>query len=296
MTMPRLLGAADRLAHFAMTARRFESRFVDAGTDGVRVHVYDGRGNGSLPPVVLVHGLSAAGSSFARVAEHLIPHVKRVVIPELVGHGRSEHPGKPISPDLLLAAMTASLDALIDEDEPAILYGNSLGGAVALTYAVRRPERVRGLVLVSPAGARLLEDEWKQVRETFDVKDRRSARRFLERIYHRPPWFLALVAHEFPDIVKRRAVRELLESATPEHGAAIEEVAALPMPILLLWGRSDRLFPPAALAWFRNHLPRHAVVEEPIAFGHAPQIEQPELVADRIVRFARTSFAHSSNM
>ena len=282
--MPRFLGAADRLAHFAMTARRFESRFVDAG--GARVHVYDGRGQGTLPPVVLVHGLSAAGPSFARVATHLLPHVRRVVVPELVGHGRSDHPGtKRISPDFLLDAMTASLDAVVDE--PAIIYGNSLGGAVALTYAARRPECVRGLVLVSPAGARLLEDEWKQVRETFDVRDRRSAQRFLERIYHRPPWFLALVAHEFPDIVQRRAVRELLESATPEHGAEVDEVAALPMPILLLWGRSDRLFPPAALAWFREHLPPHAVVEEPAAFGHAPQIEHPERVADRIVRFAR---------
>jgi pimeloyl-ACP methyl ester carboxylesterase len=181
--------------------------------------------------------------------------------------------------------MTASLDAIIDE--PVILYGNSLGGAVALTYAIRRPERVQGLVLVSPAGARLLEDEWKQVRETFDVKDRRSAQRFLERIYHRPPWFLALVAHEFPDLVQRRAVRDLLEAATPEHGAQGAELAALPMPILLLWGRSDRLFPPAALAWFRRHLPPHAVVEEPATFGHAPQIEHPELVAERILRFAR---------
>lgn len=46
--------------------------------------------------------------------------------------------------------MTEALDALLPE--PAIVCGNSLGGAVALHYALARPEKVLGLVLLSPAG------------------------------------------------------------------------------------------------------------------------------------------------
>lgn len=200
--------------------------------------------------------------------------------------GRSAHPSDArLTPDLLLDAMTISLDAVVDE--PAIVCGNSLGGAVALAFASRRPERVRALALVSPAGARLPEEEWRGLTAAFDIEDRRTARRFLERVYHRPPWFLALIAHEFPDVLRARAVRDILETATQEHAAKIDELGSLRMPVLLLWGRSDRLLPAGALAYFKRHLPAHAVVEEPECFGHAPQLEQPTRVADRLLRFAR---------
>ena len=282
--MIRILPALDRLAHSAMKARGLETRFVEAGP--VHIHVYEGRGHGDLPPTVLIHGLGASGVSYARVVSRLVPHVKRVLVPELPGHGRSVHPGDvSLTPDLLLDAMTTALESAVVE--PSIVIGNSLGGAVALDFAVRHPDRVRGLVLVSPAGARLPEDEWKELAASFDLKDRTTARAFLDRIYHRPPWFIALVAHEFPDVMRRRAVRELLASATHEDSANIEDLGALRMPVLLLWGRSDRLLPATALAYFKQHLPAHTVVEEPEAFGHSPQLEDPVRFADRILRFAR---------
>ncbi|MBP6832619.1 MAG: alpha/beta hydrolase, partial [Deltaproteobacteria bacterium] len=107
------------------------------------------------------------------------------------------------------------------------------------------------------------------------------------RVYHRPPWFLALFAHEFPDVLKKPAVRQILASVTPEHSPTPDQLALLSMPILLLWGRSERLLPASALAWFRQHLPPQTVIEEPAGFGHAPQLEQPERLAARVVAFAR---------
>jgi pimeloyl-ACP methyl ester carboxylesterase len=173
-------------------------------------------------------------------------------------------------------------------DEPAIFFGSSLGGAMALKYAIQKPERVRALVLVSPAGARITEDEQRELVGAFQIADRHDARRFLTRLYHRPPWFLPLIAHEFPDVLRTPAVREILETATAEDAPRPEELASLAMPILLLWGRSERLLPASALAYFRDHLPKHAVIEEPEGFGHTPQLEAPKRVAARLVAFART--------
>lgn len=291
--MTRLLRAADRLGHLTMSARGLESRWVEV--DGVRVHVYEGRGRGHLPTIVLIHGLSAAGPSFARLVALLLPHVRRLIVPELPGHGRSSHPEADarLTPDRLLDAMTAALEKIIPTHEPAVVYGNSLGGAVALSFACRRPSLVEALVLVSPAGAPLASDEWRELTAAFDVTDRRTARRFLDRVYHRPPWFLALVTHEFPELMRRRAVRDILETTTPEHALRGDELATLAMPILLLWGKSDRLLPMEALQYFRAHLPRHAVIEEPSAFGHAPQIEHPALVAKRVLGFVREVVADS---
>ena len=281
----RLLPAADHLARLTLRARGLASSTVRVR--GLDLHVYDGAGRGRLPTVVMLHGLGAGGASFGPMVTALRPHVRRVILPELPGHGFSAHPddGGDITADLLLDAISDALDGMLDE--PAIVLGNSLGGAVALGYALRRPERVRGLVLVSPAGAKLEADEWRALVSAFDLTTTAEARRFLERVYHRPPWFLALFAHEFPDVLKKPAVRQILASVTPEHSPTPDELALLSMPILLLWGRSERLLPASALAWFRQHLPPHTVIEEPAGFGHAPQLEQPERLAERVVAFAR---------
>jgi pimeloyl-ACP methyl ester carboxylesterase len=286
--VPRFLPVAEKLARFAMNRRGMTSRWIDAA--GACVHVYDGHmpeaaatHRRALPPLVLLHGLGSAGAAFAGLVAALRPHVSRVIIPELPGHGFSTRGDRPITPELLLEAVTTTIEHVLDE--PAIVYGNSLGGAVAIKYALARPEWVRALVLVSPAGALLPDDEWKALVRTFDVPGRREAHAFLARLYHRPPWFLALLAHEFPDVLARPAVREILESATQDHAPTADELASLAMPVLFLWGRSEKLLPASALRYFRAHLPPHAIIEEPEGFGHTPQLEEPRRLAERILTF-----------
>jgi pimeloyl-ACP methyl ester carboxylesterase len=54
-----------------------------------------------------------------------------------------------------------------------------------------------------------------------------------------------------------------------------------------LWGRSEKLLPASALSYFRAHLPKHAIIEEPHGFGHTPQFEEPGRLAERILSFVR---------
>jgi pimeloyl-ACP methyl ester carboxylesterase len=281
----RVLPAVEKLARYAMNRRGMTSRWVDAA--GIRLHVYEGKSAGKLPPMVFLHGLGSAGAAFAGVARRIRPEVSRLVVPELPGHGFSARGDNPVTPEILLDAVDAALANVLETHEPAIIYGNSLGGALAIKYALRRPAQVRALVLVSPAGALLPDDEWRDLVATFRVTGRRDARRFLDRLYHRPPWFLGLLAHEFPELLAKPAVREILASATQEHAPTPAELASLAMPILFLWGQSEKLLPPSALRYFRAHLPPHAIVEEPHGFGHTPQLEEPARLAARILAFAR---------
>ena len=277
----RFLPAAEKLARYAMNRRGLASRFVDVA--GVRLHVYDGRGGGSLPPLVLLHGLGSGGAAFAGLVRHLSPHVGRIIIPELPGHGFSTRGDRAITPELLLEAIAGAIDVVLDE--PAIVYGSSLGGGIAIKYALEHPALVRALILVSPAGAPLPDDEWQALVKTFHVRSPREARAFLERLYHRPPWFLALLAREFPHVLARPAVREILASATQAHAPSPEDLGHLTMPLLFLWGRSEKLLPASALRYFRAHLPAHAVIEEPEGFGHTPQLEVPGKLAARVLAF-----------
>lgn len=251
----------------------------------VRLHAYEAVGPGTLPPIAMLHGIGSAAAPFARVLSGLLPHATRVVAPEMPGHGFSEAPHGVLTPERLMEVMTGALDQLLPE--PAIVCGNSLGGAVALHYALNRPEKVVGLVLMSPAGLRLPARDLETLRRTFLFETNLDTRRFLERLYHKKPLFLPLLASEVRAHMSRPVVRHLLETVTPEHGLEPSELRKLSVPTLFIWGASERILPNVLLEGFREHLPAHAEIEHPEGVGHCPHLDAPARVVARIVRFAR---------
>jgi pimeloyl-ACP methyl ester carboxylesterase len=236
---------------------------------------------------VLLHGIGSTATAFGPLLSLLRRHARRIVAPDYPGHGFSDEPRSPLTPAALFEAVTSALDTL--ESEPMVLVGNSLGGAVAMHYALARPERVRALVLVSPAGAHATEEEWAELRGAFDFATRAQANAFLDRVYHRTPLFLRLMAHEMPAAMRRRAVRELLASASNADAPPSAALAALRMPVLLVWGKSERLLPTTHFDYFKTHLPSHTLVVEPDGFGHCPHFDDPVRLAERIAEFVRSA-------
>ena len=89
--------------------------------------------------------------------------------------------------------------------------------------------------------------------------------------------------------MKRPAIRDVVGAATLDDLPAPESLGALAMPILLLWGQSERLLPASSLAYLRRHLPGHAIIEEPAGFGHCPHFDDPARLATRLVEFANSA-------
>ncbi|MEZ4868675.1 MAG: alpha/beta hydrolase [Caldilineaceae bacterium] len=100
--------------------------------------------HGSGPPLLLVHGLLITGAMFAPVIEQLATH-RRVIIPDLRGHGQSRHLGPPYTVAQLAADLARLLDQL-DIDATAVL-GYSQGGAIAQQLVIDHPKRCHRLVL-----------------------------------------------------------------------------------------------------------------------------------------------------
>jgi pimeloyl-ACP methyl ester carboxylesterase len=282
-----LLSAVERGARFALNCYGFQSRTVRTATG--TVHAYEGWGPATLPTIVLLHGLGSTATSFGKLLTRIRPHAGRVLALDLPGHGFSEVPHEPLTPGGLFSAVNESLDMLVEE--PMVLVGSSLGGGLALKYALDRPERLVGLALVSPVAARMSPTEWEALLSSFKIESTSQARLLLTRLYHRTPWFISALAPDVRDVMRRAAIQDIISTAKLEDLPDPATLRSLAMPVLLLWGQSERLLPPSGLAYFRRYLPPQSVIEEPAGFGHCPHLDDPARLAARLVEFAKTAFA-----
>jgi pimeloyl-ACP methyl ester carboxylesterase len=265
--------------------RGVESRMFD--TRSGRLHLYDARGKGAWPTTVVLHGLGSAATPFGRLLLGLRPHVRRVLAPDLPGHGFSEAPRTPLSAEVLFSTVAELLELLAGES--LVLVGNSLGGALCLRYALEHPQRLRALVLISPAGAEMTPLEWQSLLDSFRMQTTEDARRLLSRLYHRTPIYMPAFASGLRTSLQRKAVVDMLQSVTPLDLLSAERLGELTVPTLLLWGQSERLLPASSLVYFRRHLPAHVVIEEPEGFGHCPHIDDPVRLSRRVLDFVEST-------
>jgi pimeloyl-ACP methyl ester carboxylesterase len=115
--------------------------------NGIEQHVQQ-VGSGT-PTVVCVHGIGtdSLASFYFTLAKPLADAGCRVVMYDLRGHGRTDRPATGYSLDHYVDDLTALLDTL-DLTGPVYLLGNSFGGTVSFSFAVRYPYRVAGLAVV----------------------------------------------------------------------------------------------------------------------------------------------------
>jgi pimeloyl-ACP methyl ester carboxylesterase len=244
---------------------------------------------GDGEPLVLLHGVGANRSIWQHAASQLA-RGRLVLAPDLPGFGASPPTGDGF--DLNLTA-DAVADAIVSRGaHPFDLVGNSLGGAVAAVLACRRPELVRRLVLVAPAG--------------FNPHPRRLSElaghvggsvTSLRRVFGTP-----LVANGIarrvllwgsvaaPQRMAPSDARTMLQGSkgSSRIGAGIAAVlmsdlradlAASKVPLGLIWGEHDRIVPIGALSAIRAVRP-DAIAETLPDAAHVPQIEHPaEFVA-----------------
>ena len=198
--------------------------------------------------MVIAHGVSEHSDRYAHVGERLASAGYAVHALDHRGHGHSG--GRRAVIDRLAHALD-DLDALIDAARsrhpglPLFLLGHSMGGGVALAYAVRRQEKLAGLALSAPLAvletaspvtrmvARILSAVAPglgvyQVESSAISTDPEVVRAYDEdpRIHH--------------EKLPARTVAEL----TGEIGTFPEAIPSLRLPLLVMHGSADRITPP----------------------------------------------------
>jgi pimeloyl-[acyl-carrier protein] methyl ester esterase len=250
------------------------------------VHV---ESQGSGEPLVLLHGFALHAGLFEPIVPALARH-HRVHVVDLPGHGRSP----PIAP-IDLHSLAAAVDAAIDAREITVL-GWSLGGQVALQWALMRPARVTKLVLVATTPSFVARDDWSCAvpRETlarFGDELRVSYRLTLAR-------FLALQVHGSDEGRRTLAVlrERLFERGEPSRAvleAALDVLlrtdlrpllSSITAPVLAIGGDRDALVPIAATRALAAALPdaTHVAIE---GAAHAPFLSHRHAFEDAVLPF-----------
>lgn len=173
-------------------------------------------------------------------------------------------------------AVAEVLDQLLRDGEKAVVVGNSMGGMVALKCAVDHGRLVRGLFLLSPAGAPVDEAELKAISEMFKIGSLREGRRFIRRMHgwrgrRRIGGVLAtLMGRAAKYRVEREAVRTIFARALEGGNSFLTPADAerVDVECCLFWGKEEKVLEGAKhVQFFRDNLKRLEVLEEE-GFGH----------------------------
>jgi 4,5:9,10-diseco-3-hydroxy-5,9,17-trioxoandrosta-1(10),2-diene-4-oate hydrolase len=257
-----------------------------AKVDGRQVNVIE---LGSGPPIVFIHGLSGSWQNWLEQVP-VFAREHRVITFDLPGFGASEMPAQKIT----ISGYGRFVAALLDELEvgSAAIVGNSMGGFIGMELAIRFPERVERLVLVSAAGLSIeylrneralavlgtLENRlaaysgWLASRS--DALARRPGARRL---------IFGIVAHR-PDRLPGPLVAEQVRgSGKPGFLPALDALTDYPIrdrlgeiacPTLIVWGSEDRLVPARDADEFARLIPNSRKVVWPET-GHVAMLERP---------------------
>jgi pimeloyl-ACP methyl ester carboxylesterase len=286
--LPRI---ADRAILEWLRLRGYQSRFVPTSTG--RIHTLEAQGGGSLSSVLVLHGLSASAQLYENLMRRLRPHVEQVIAADMPGHGWSALPKHGLSVDSLRRGLNEGLDRILTK--PTVLFGNSLGGAAAIHYALDRPEKVRALILCAPAGADTPPDERRILLDRFRFNSHKKALAFTDRLFHRPHPARHVLAWGVRQQFARPGIRDLVASFSHAEAIRPEDLARLEMPIYLIWGGADRIFMPSHRSFFLDYLPPHSRIEEPADFGHAPHLDQVDALATKVLSFLHELPAREAN-
>jgi len=235
-------------------------------------------------PLILINGLAEQSESWfrnlpfwRRYFDIHTPNILAYDGPAL--HSRIDS-GEPVSIDYLVEQLHVYVESFA-QTPPYHLVAASLGGKVAVEYAVRYPEHVARLVLLCPSG--MGDEERLPIVEGVRRSDLKA---LVESVFHNPARVdVRLLDYYRRQFANRRWRSGLMRTirGTMDH-CVRERLRDVTQPTLLVSGANDRIVDPAHAAEAARLLKNGQYLSIP-ACGHAPQMEKPWLINRLVLHF-----------
>lgn len=247
--------------------------------------------------VVWIHGFNDRPDGILRTARALHEDY-RVVAPAVPGFFAGWFDPEEIH---TIDAYGRWLTPVLHEavDEPMVMVGNSLGGAISLQLAAAHDLPIRGVVALNPAGMMVegehsVLDDFARGQSPFEVSERADVDELFRRLLGRPvqiPFpFQAALFEEMREQADwyGRLGADLAQTERRVEGegwSSAIDLGAVDVPAMVLWGERDRLFPVSHGERMAAALPQGRLQRLP-RIGHIAHIEAPGVLAAEIRRFA----------
>jgi len=272
-----LAPAAALATRLGLGALGLRTREVVLGDWRIRVH--EGGAEGG-EPWLLLHGLGATAATW-------LPFVRRerrrcrLLLPELSRLGGSRGPRAALS----IADGARLVHQLLSDfvgERPATVAGISLGGWIAVRAARDSLERFARLLLVVPGGYR--DQDWERIERMVRIGSYGESAAIWRALFATPPLWLRAARPLLYLAYRSPEVAAALASLAPEDAYGDADLAALDLPVGLVWGEEDRLFLAETGRRMAAALP-HGRLWSLAGVGHALQWEHPEAFLEAIEAF-----------
>lgn len=249
---------------------------------------------GPKPKLMLVHGITSSNAMWSGNLATLVKSYD-LIVPDLLGHGRSTNTWSGNSVDAQVAHLVSLLDSL-GVREPVHVVGNSYGGAIAANLAEQHPERVRTLVIydgpasdytsaIADSVARSVGA--KDITDLFTPKNADEQYRLLRMAMFEPPKVPRFALKQMHERMARAREQHLalLQDLLKNERLYATKQYQWTMPTYVIWGEGDRLIPPSTGRGIaqRNGLPSDHLIMVSRA-GHVANIEQKAVFEDHLLR------------
>ncbi len=175
------------------------------------VHLTEYGDPAAAETMVCLHGLGGSALNFGLIAPELATR-RRVLVPDLLGHGRSYAPERGSG---AVRAQLRMVEQLLEAEThgPVILAGHSMGGVLAMLLAVRAPARVGRLIVLDPPSPNVT--RWS-----------RDPRLTAKSVLLRAPGMAGLVARKVTGMTPSELVAHQLSEAAADVGSIPEVVTS----------------------------------------------------------------------
>jgi pimeloyl-ACP methyl ester carboxylesterase len=227
---------------------------------------------------LILHGWGGSSDSWRKIIEILEIKYK-VICPDLPGFGKTKIPETPWALNDFVNWLKEFTEELNLKD--FFLLGHSFGGRVAVKFSISFPEKVKKLILLSPAG---IKQEWgtreKIIFRLAKIGNAIFSKSLLLRFREstRNLFYSILRVKDYSKV--KGVMKETMKRIVEED--LLPELSKIQVETLIVWGQNDKIVPLKYARLFKDRI-KNSKIEILPKIGHSPHLEDSEKLAEVLI-------------